>query len=104
MSKVMKSWFNRKKAMVAAADSVVAAAVKPDYQTLSDAGIGCWLKVTSMVGADCEELRNLGFCEQLKIKKIAQDKHLLCSLCGSKVALSKHLAEQIRVEEELLLN
>ncbi|GEM_PF-502481 len=100
----MKSWFTRKKAISAASKAAEVAAVKPSYQTLSDAGIGCWLKVTSMVGDDCEELRNLGFCEQLKIKKIAQDKHLLCSLCGSKVALSKHLAEQIRVEEELLVN
>ena len=90
--------------MQAAEDAVSVSSVKPDYQTLSDAGLGCWLKVTAMVGDDCEELRTLGFCEQLKIKKIAQDKHLLCSLCGSKVALSKHLAEQIRVEEELVLN
>jgi len=42
-------------------------------------------------------LRAMGFCEPLRVRKLSGGCNLLCSLCGTRVALSKDLADQVRV-------
>lgn len=54
--------------------------------------------ICNLSGGKCERLRDLGFCENLKIKKIRDGSLLICDICNCKIALSRDLAEQIQVE------
>lgn len=65
--------------------------------TLNQAGVGCDLRICCVSGPACERLRALGFCEELRVRKLSGGRNLLCSLCGTRVALSQDLAEQIMV-------
>jgi len=65
--------------------------------TLNQAMVGCDLQIQGVKGESCERLREMGFCEQLRVRKLAGGRNLLCSLCGTRVALSKDLAEQVLV-------
>jgi ferrous iron transport protein A len=42
-------------------------------------------------------LRNLGFCETLQVRKLAGGRNLICSVCGTRLAVSSVLAEQVLV-------
>ncbi|MCF7676361.1 MAG: ferrous iron transport protein A [Akkermansiaceae bacterium] len=66
--------------------------------TLNQARVGCDLQIQGVDGPSCERLREMGFCEQLRVRKLAGGRNLLCSLCGTRVALSKDLAEQVLVK------
>ncbi len=46
----------------------------------------------------CQRLREMGFCENALVKKIRGGAHLVCWVCGTRVALSARLAKQILVE------
>lgn len=65
--------------------------------TLNQAGVGCDLRIRCLEGPGCERLRALGFCEQLRIRKLSGGRNLLCAVCGTRVALSRELAEQVLV-------
>lgn len=65
--------------------------------TLSQAATGCDFQIKQVEGAACEQLRNIGFCEQMRVKKITNGRNMLCTVCGTRLALSKDLADQIRV-------
>lgn len=67
--------------------------------SLNQAAAGCILQVESVVGEACRQLRDMGFCEQMRLRKISNGRNLICSICGSRLAISRHLAEQIRVRE-----
>jgi ferrous iron transport protein A len=43
-------------------------------------------------------LREMGFCEQQKIKLLAQQRTLICQVCNARLGLSERLAETILVE------
>lgn len=43
-------------------------------------------------------LRELGFCEASTIKKLAGNTTVMCEVCGTKLALSKELAQLIHVQ------
>jgi len=43
-------------------------------------------------------LREMGFCEQQKIKLLAQQRTLICQVCNARLGLSERLAEAILVE------
>jgi Fe2+ transport system protein FeoA len=43
-------------------------------------------------------LRELGFCEEQKIKLLAQQRTLICQVCNARLGLSEQLAEAILVE------
>lgn len=66
--------------------------------TLNQAGVGCDLRVQFVSGPGCERLRDLGFCEQSRIRKLAGGRNLLCSVCGTRLAISRELAEQVLVK------
>lgn len=65
--------------------------------TLNQARVGCELEIRTLEGPSCSRLRELGFCEQLRIRKISHGRNLICSLCGTRLAISQELAEQILV-------
>ena len=66
-------------------------------QTLAAAELGCDFHIRMLEGPACEQLRRLGFCEQLQVRKLANGRNLVCSLCGTRLALSRELASQVYV-------
>lgn len=65
--------------------------------TLNQVGVGCDVTIRLLSGPGCERLRDLGFCEQLQVRKLAGGRNLICSLCGTRMAISRELAEQVLV-------
>jgi len=43
-------------------------------------------------------LRELGFCEEQKIRLLTRDSNLICQVCNARLAISEKLAENILVE------
>lgn len=66
--------------------------------TLNQVAVGCDVQIRVLNGPGCERLRDLGFCEQLQIRKIAHGRNLICSVCGTRMAISRDLADQVLVE------
>ena len=48
--------------------------------------------------AQCQRLREMGFCESAQIERISGRTTLLCQLCGIRIALSGRAANHIVVE------
>jgi ferrous iron transport protein A len=46
----------------------------------------------------CDRLRELGFCEDQKIKLLARDSSYICQVCNARLGISSRLAEVIMVE------
>jgi Fe2+ transport system protein FeoA len=65
--------------------------------TLNQVQVGCDVQIRVLSGPGCERLRDLGFCEQLQVRKLAGGKNLICSICGTRMAISRELAEQVLV-------
>ncbi|HQW28479.1 MAG TPA: FeoA domain-containing protein [Verrucomicrobiales bacterium] len=66
-------------------------------QSLAQAQVGCDFQIRYLEGPACEQLRNLGFCETLQVRKLAGGRNLICSVCGTRLAVSRDLADQIKV-------
>ncbi len=65
--------------------------------TLSQAEVGCEFQIKALSSQVCQQLREIGFCEEMRIRKISNGRNLICTLCGTRLALSKKLAEHITV-------
>jgi len=65
--------------------------------SLSQAQVGCDFRIKVLNGPACEQLRNLGFCETLQVRKLSNGRNLICSVCGTRLALSRELADQVMV-------
>jgi len=65
--------------------------------SLSQAKVGCDFRIKFLQGPACEQLRKLGFCETLQVRKLADGRNLICSVCGTRLALSRELASQVMV-------
>lgn len=65
--------------------------------TLNQAKVGCDMQIRLLSGPSCDRLRDLGFCEQLQVRKLAGGRNLICSICGTRMAISRELAEQVFV-------
>lgn len=65
--------------------------------SLSKARVGCDFQIRAVSGPGCEQLRKLGFCESLQVRKLAHGRNLICSVCGTRLAVSRQLAEQVLV-------
>lgn len=65
--------------------------------TLNQVGVGCDVQIRGLSGPACERLRDMGFCEQLQVRKLANGRNLICSVCGTRMAISRDLAEQVLV-------
>ena len=70
---------------------------QPRTITLNQVELNCDMQITQIIGPACHRLRELGFCEQLKIRKLQNGRNLVCSLCGARMAISRELAENILV-------
>ncbi len=66
--------------------------------TLNQVAVGCDVTIRGLHGPGCERLRDMGFCEQMRVRKLSGGRNLICSLCGTRMAISREMAEQIRVE------
>ncbi len=65
--------------------------------TLSQAATGCEFQIRQVDGPSCRQLREIGFCEEMRVKKLTNGRNMLCTVCGTRLALSKDLADQISV-------
>ena len=65
--------------------------------TLNQVKVGCDVRIRVLSGPSCDRLRDLGFCEQLQVRKLAGGRNLICSICGTRMAISRELAEQVLV-------
>jgi ferrous iron transport protein A len=78
----------------------IASDLKADSaMTLSKASAGCQLRIRQLEGGECLRLREIGFCEELEISKLSDGRNMICSVCGTRLALSKKLGDQVLVEE-----
>jgi Fe2+ transport system protein FeoA len=82
---------------------VVKLAVAKDLEidsamTLNQARVGCDLQIQVLSGPGCERLRDMGFCEQMQVRKLTGGRNLICSVCGTRLAISSDLAEQVLVK------
>lgn len=68
-----------------------------DFESLSEASVGSDLEIRQLDGPACDQLRRLGFNETLPVRKLANGRNLVCSVCGARVAVSRRLAEQVKV-------
>ncbi len=46
----------------------------------------------------CQRLREMGFCEMAEVKVLTNQGPVVCQVCGSKVGLSKEIADAVYVE------
>jgi len=66
-------------------------------QSLTQAQVGCDFQIRFLEGPACDQLRNLGFCETLQVRKLSGGRNLICSVCGTRLAVSRELAEHVKV-------
>lgn len=69
--------------------------------TLNEVAVNCDVRISGLTGPACERLRDLGFCEQMQLRKISNGRNLVCTVCGAKMAISRELAEQVLVSPEI---
>jgi Fe2+ transport system protein FeoA len=65
--------------------------------TLNEVGLNCDVRISGLTGPACERLRDLGFCEQMQLRKLSTGRNLVCTVCGAKMAISRELASQVLV-------
>ncbi len=65
--------------------------------TLNQVGVGCDVTIRFLSGPGCERLRDMGFCEQMQVRKLSGGRNLICSVCGTRMAISRELADQVLV-------
>ncbi|MGD7652230.1 MAG: FeoA family protein [Verrucomicrobiales bacterium] len=66
--------------------------------TLNQVKVGCDVKIRVLSGPGCQRLRDLGFCEKMRLRKLTHGRNLICSMCGTRLAISRELADQVVVE------
>lgn len=65
--------------------------------TLNEVAVNCDVRISALNGPACDRLRDLGFCEQMQLRKISNGRNLVCTVCGAKMAISRELAKQVLV-------
>jgi Fe2+ transport system protein FeoA len=86
-------------------DGALTAAANPDCPQpfmcpLSQvrAGTAVRIKQLSAPPEVTHRLREMGFCEEQKIRLLTQQANVICQVCNARVALSEQLADSILVE------
>jgi len=64
---------------------------------LGEAAVGCDFRIRFLAGPVSEQLRRLGFCESLAVRKISNGRNVICSISGTRLALSRELANHVMV-------
>jgi len=62
------------------------------------AGAVVCIKALSAAPDVSDRLRELGLCEQQRIKLVARQSNFICQVCNARLAISGKLAEAIMVE------
>ena len=62
------------------------------------AGMAVRIKQLSTSPEVKQRLREMGFCEEQKIKLLSQHSNIICQVCNARLAISAELAENIWVE------
>ena len=68
--------------------------------TLARANVGERLRVVTICPdcPECVRLRELGFQDQMEVRKVSDGAAIICSLLGMRVASGRDLGEHVRVE------
>ena len=66
-------------------------------KTLNEVEAGRDFCISVLNGPSSERLRDLGFREQTNVRKLSGGRNLICSISGTRLAISKELAEQVFV-------
>jgi Fe2+ transport system protein FeoA len=76
------------------------ASATPFLFPLSDvrAGVSVRIKQVSASPEVTNRLREMGFCEEQKIRLISRQSNLICQVCHARIGLNPKLAEKILVE------
>jgi Fe2+ transport system protein FeoA len=61
-------------------------------------GVAVRIKQLSASPEVTHRLREMGFCEEQKIKLLSRQTNLICQVCNARLGISARLAEQIIVE------
>ena len=62
------------------------------------AGVAVRIKQLSASPEVTHRLREMGFCEEQKIKLLSRQSSVICQVCNARLGISTRLAEQILVE------
>lgn len=62
------------------------------------AGVAVRIKQLSAPPEVTHRLREMGFCEEQKIKLLSQQTNIICQVCNVRVGISAQLAKRILVE------
>ena len=63
-----------------------------------NAGVAVRIKQLSAPPEVTHRLREMGFCEEQKIKLLSRQSSLICQVCNARLGISARLAERILVE------
>ena len=61
-------------------------------------GAACRIKQLSASPEIAHRLREMGFCEEQRIKLLSQDHNVICQVCNVRLGISAKLADSIWVE------
>ena len=66
---------------------------------LEKADVGAVLRVTGLTGslAECQRLREMGLCEDARVEKLAHHHLLVCTVCGTRLAVDRKTAREVQV-------
>ena len=72
----------------------------PDICPLSQVQVGVLVCIKQLATSPelSDRLRELGFCEQQRIKLLSRHPSVICQVCNARLALSEELADSILVE------
>ena len=65
--------------------------------SLREASAGGTFRIEALSGASSERLREIGLCESMEVSKVSNGRNLICSVCGTRLAVSKELAAEVMV-------
>lgn len=71
-------------------------------QPLSAVHAGAFVRIKHLSASPevSSRLREMGFCEEQRIKLLSRNPNLICQVCNARLGLSSQLAGLIMVEQE----
>lgn len=63
-----------------------------------EAGVVVCIKQLSAAPHVTDRLREMGFCEQQRVKVLSRDSTFICQVCNARLGISEKLADYILVE------
>jgi Fe2+ transport system protein FeoA len=63
------------------------------------AGVDVRIKELSAPADVTHRLREMGFCEEQRIKLLSRQTSVICQVCGARLGISQRLADTIIVEQ-----